>query len=309
MSNLNKKVSLDEVTNMDFFMNNPPKVIVDVEPIDDEPIKKRRGRPKSNTEVITDQTPTQLQQFQSNQPYIQTYDETNNMLKTSIVQIDMLQTDIKQQIDIIKDSKTLKGKFGYLGDLSTTMASLINTKITAIREINKSITDSHNLDLKRIKDLKVNEEAKDDNKYIQDMYNAFISMGSYSNLNAPNIADVSSAMRQGSNYMRTDLISGSTNDMAFNAYMNNLSPTQNMMLLENNPDIQTVVVYDKATGNRYFEVMNTKTQQPVANTTKPDPMFLEELIIDLHQGQARDSNLDRYYPLIVINSDPTLSQY
>ena len=65
------------------------------------------------------------------------------------------------EISKIKDSRVLKRKYEYITDLTNTSSNLINAKISAIRELNKTITDCNNLE-KRIKDLKLNTEVDDD---------------------------------------------------------------------------------------------------------------------------------------------------
>ena len=42
------------------------------------------------------------------------------------------------------------------------------------------------------------------------------------------------------------------------------------MLLEAKGAIETVVYYDQSSGNRWFEVLDRNTRQPVPNVEKPD---------------------------------------
>lgn len=279
------------------------------EPIVEEP-KKKRGRPKKKEPIpiITDSDVPQgdLPFYQSNEPYLDSYKETTDMLNTSIAQIDIAQNQIRQDLDLIRSSKTLKRKYDYISMLTGSVCSLIGTKVTAIREINKSITDSHNLDIKRVKELKLNAAEVDDNKAVMDMYNAFISMPSTAPMTAqfiPSGTDMT-LIEQSNNVNATQL---GNSDSGFQNYMNNLSPVQNMMLLEGNANIKTVVVYDPNTGNRWFDVVDISTGQSVPNTPKPDPMFLEDTTIDVRNKIARNINLDQVYPLIIL--DQTLNEY
>ena len=287
--------------------------IDDISPIGDsitpEEIKPKRGRPRGSTNkkklsdgseiVLADETPHQqeLPMYQSNTSYKETYEETNGLLRSSIGQIDQLQSELKGELDSIRASKTLKKKYDYISMLGSTAASLINTKVSVIKEMNKVITDSHNLDLKRMKELKVTENQVDDDKRIMDMYQAFVStpVGSGPAL-GPNMTDIT-LMTGINNMVRADIGPDS-----YTTYTQNITPSQNMMRLEQNPDVKTVVVYDASTGRRWFDVMNIKTGESVPNVNKPDAMFLEDTTLDVRNGIARNTNLDLTYPLIVLNN-------
>lgn len=273
-------------------------------------IKPKRGRPKGSVNkkklsdgseiILADESQEfqeELPMYQSNISYKETYNETNGLLRNSIGQIDQLQNEVKSELDNVRLSKTLKKKYDYITMLSSTAANLINTKVSVIKEMNKVITDSHNLDLKRMKDLKVTENQVDDDKRIMDMYQAFVStpIGSGPAL-GPSSTDIT-LMTGINNIVRADI----GND-TYDNYSNNINPTQNMMRLEQNPDVKTVVVYDASTGRRWFDVMNVSTGESVPNVNKPDAMFLEDTTIDVRNGIARNTNLDLTYPLIVLNN-------
>lgn len=285
---------------------------VDEEPMMDK--KKKTSKSKNKTlsvELADGEFDSNLPQYQSTNPYIETYKETNNMLRNSVVQIDILQNEVKSDLDLIRSSKTLKKKYDYIAQLSSTMGTLVGTKVTAIREMNKTITDSHSLDMKRVKELKMDANEIDDNKSIMDMYNAFISapvgVGGFSNVPtiAPPLQDMT--LTSGiSNIVRSEI----GNDSAYENYINNMTPVTNMMLLESNPNIKTVVVYDANSGNRWFDVQDITTGQSIPNTSKPDPLFLEDTTLDTRNMIARNVNLDTTYPLVVINnSSNILTEY
>ena len=164
--------------------------------------------------------------------------------------------------------------------------------------------------MKRMKELKTTLNEKDDDKQIMDMYNAFIStpMGSYNPMNAPSAVDMISPSP--ANMVRMDMASN-TGDVQYDNYINNLSPTQHMMLLENNPNIETVVVYDQNTGNRWFDVQDVTTGQSIPNTDRPDEMLVNDCIIDLNNGVARNSNLGVSYRLVLAggNNNSAINQY
>lgn len=269
---------------------------------------KKRGRPKKSETVennTNEHTNGTLALHQSNEPYLDTYNQTNIMVQNTISEVDGLNNMIKTELQSIQNSKTLKRKYDYISQLAGTSSTLIGTKLSAIKELNKVITDSHNLELKRIKDLKLNTNTEvDDNKYIMDMYNAFINtpVGTGSPMNIPSITELT--MLNGVDGVNRTQITNTAN--SFESYMSNITPSQNMMLLEQNQDIKTVVVYDASTGNRWFDVMNITTGESIANVEKPDAMFLEDTTLDTRNGIARNVNLDTTYPLIVINGNTML---
>lgn len=252
------KKSEGSVLNMSFFMNEnnkDTKLNVDYHGESNatsEKKKKTTTRKKktengNNIVKVDSENNGDLSMHETNTPYNETYTETTNLLKSSIVDIDLMQNELRNDIDAIRNSKTIKKKYDYISEIASTRGSLINTKITAIREINNAITNSHNLELKRIKELKLNEDNKDDDKYIMDMYNAFIStpIGTRQmDMRGPSMNDLT----LGSNIVKADI-----RDNNYNAFMNEpMSPTAHMMRLESNPNIKTVVMYDSTTGNRWF---------------------------------------------------------
>jgi len=264
---------------------------------------KRRGRPPKKI-IENDNTPAPVTNnyIQSNRPYVDSYNETQNLLKGAIIQIDMLANDVKMEMDQIKNSRVLKGKYKYMSDLAMTQSGLISNKIAAIREMNKTITDTHNLELKRVKDLRI-DNTVDDDKKMMDLYNAFIktpvSAGMMSsNALGPSIMDISMPQNN-TNIARTNI---GSEDAAYNSYIQNMTPEQKRMQLERDPNVKTVVVYDQGTGNRYFDVINTSTGQSIPGVSRPDNFLLENMSINLRSATARNSDANLDFPLVVVGS-------
>jgi hypothetical protein len=298
----------DEKCDMDFSYFDKSKPVLQSSPYTEEKkTRTRKTKTLSSGDVVVTDTDGDLPKTQTNEPYADSYNETNNMLKTSVVQIDILNSDIKQELDVIKGSKTLKGKYNYIAELTGTSSALLGTKISAIREMNKTITDCHNLELRRIKELKLGETEKDDDKTMMDMYNAFIStpMGAYNPL-GPSLTDIS--MPGNLNIVRTD-ITDSNGDTGYSNYINNMTPEQNRMRMERNPNIQTVVMYDQGTGSRQFEIIDRTTGQPIPNMPKPADFILEDLYINPRSGTARNANMNVEYPLVVVGQVENLDEY
>ena len=267
---------------------------------------KRASRKK---EIVVNATPVPSNNntnlMQTNAPYLNTYDETQNLLKGTIYQIDILSNDVKHEMDAIKASKTIKGKYKYMSDLAMTQGSLISAKISAIREMNKTITDTHNLEMKRAKELNI-DNAVDDDKRMMDLYNAFIKTPiqgtlpqGYATPLGPSMMDIT---LQDNNPDITRGIVGSAEEAAYQSYLNNITPEQNRMRLERDPNIKTVVVYNQETGARYFDVIDTRTGQSVPNVAKPDDFLLDNMTINVRSGTARNSDANLDFGLIVVGN-------
>ena len=127
-----------------------------------DPPKRKRGRPKKSeqqnnaVEILPNnqQSSNTVSLCQTSEPYIDTFSETNDMLKYSIIQLDVLTNDVKNELDNIRNSKTLKGKYKYISELCSTASSLVSSKISAIKEINAVTNNCHKLELQRLKDVK-----------------------------------------------------------------------------------------------------------------------------------------------------------
>ena len=201
---------------------------------------------------------------------------------------------------------------------------MLSTKVQAIKELNNSIKAVNDMEYRRAKDNRSFESNQGDDKAIMDLYNAFVqapvsanipATGPYS-LIGPDLNDVmfgANNMKAGTNeIIATDgsIITYDQNqsqqNAMFNNYMSNLTPEQNAMI--NEGKTETVVIYDKATGAKSFEVVDSKTMQPVPNMPIPDPMFLADVTVDARRKIARNTNLNQVYKVTTINDDK-VSEY
>lgn len=273
-----------------------------------EPPKRKRGRPRKSeqnggevTVVQSNSNSSGLPLCQTNEPYEDTYEETNDMLRVSIAQLDILAGDVKGEIDHIRGSKTLKGKYKYISDLCATASSLVSSKISAIKEINAVKTKCHELEIRRIKDIKsAAANQQDDDKYIADLYNAYINtpIGAAQHpalqYTSANVAGNMGALMSGMNAVPAN------EEQNFNNFMSNLTPEQNRMILGDNPNIETVVVYDPNTGDKMFDVIDTSTGMPVPNYPRPDRGLLDDTSIDFGTGIASNTNIGQSWKVVVI---------
>lgn len=256
---------------------------------------------------VTTPVPTSsLSYIQENIPYASAYTETMGQLDESIGQLNVLGAELVNDLQQVRASKTLKGKYNYINDMTGTVSNIISSKIAAIKEKNKCINDANHLELSRMKEMKSTVNEQDDNARIASLYDAFVNMpvGGGPNVLGPSMQDMMIA--SGSNLPRMAL--GGMDDQA--AWEANLSPAENRMLLEAKGAIDTVVVYDNATGNRYYDVVDKATGQSVPNIDKPSESTLYELDINIRGGYAKDQNRNVTYPLIVLNANqPDMSEF
>ena len=304
-----KEKEEDSGFNLAFFMSDDAKIAGDDGSAEREAEKKKRGRPAKSSvpAVIEGRKDVAPISSTTEVPYISTYQDTNAMLRTTIAQIDILSSEVKGDIDEIRASKSLRSKYTYLTNLNSAQASLISAKLNAIKELNSSITQSHNLELKRAKDLKEMAQAdKNDDARMMDLYSAFINapMGMYDNkLNMPTVPDMMLGVNDpNSGITGVSMAGGNTTPQQ------GISPEQLRMRMESNPNIEEVVVYDPASGRKWFDVIDKSTGHSVPNYPRSDAFLLEDVSIETRAGIAKNRNLDRVWPLHVLGG-VNMSEY
>ena len=294
---INKEPVIDELeVNLDFGALEEGIPL----PIPGQPsepvVEKEKKRKSSNNRRINTDTGNNDSSIET-EPYADKYIETNAKLKEAITQIDINLNALQKDINQIRSSRTLKRKYDYISMLQGAMGQFIGTKVTAIRELNNTITKCNELELRRAKDLKTAEANQNDDKALMDMYNAFIH------------TPVSAGMTLGSNMqdISTNALpiintAVGDDDIGYQNYMNNLNPSQKLMMYENDPDVQQVVMYDESTGAKWFEIMNVRTNQIIPGVDKHDMMFMEDTVLDLNNGIAKNLNLGETYPIITVGN-------
>lgn len=273
-----------------------------------EPVKKRRGRPrKKNPEESQSTEMVHAETVVENALTMYSYAETTNMTRQTIQEIDILSYELKTELDNIRMSKTLRNRNNYICNLSACLGQLLSAKLTAIREINSSISRSNELDYKKAKDAKASESIQNDDKYLMDLYNAFITNpGNVQQANSLGATAINSTVA-GSGIVRASVNQnqmqqqGGMMDAGYLNYVSNMSPEQKMMFMEQDPNIQQVVVYDASSGNKFFQVMNVSTGEVITGVPVRSQMFMEDTTIDLKNKIARNINLNETYPVVVIN--------
>lgn len=112
------------------------------------------------------------------------------------------------------------------------------------------------------------------------------------------------------NITQGDVTGNNQIDAGYLNYLSNLSPEQNLMRYENDPNVKQVVVYDAKTGNKFFQVMNTATGEVIPNVPVYDTaVFMPDTTIDIKNRIAKNLNLRETFPLVIINEDSATMQY
>ena len=255
-----------------------------------EAIKKSSNLPShgGDVDIIKDKKSKKNSDTADHESYIESYNETNNALKGVVADINADQRVITEELVKIRKSKTMGKKYDYIASLVTTKSNLHSSKIAAIKEINNNITQSHNLELKRNKDLNISNNEQDDDMQVLNLYKSFI------NTPKNTVPD----------FITDSTIIGSSNVNAIPTGVYNppatLTPQQNMMLLEHDPNIKTVVKYNQVTGDKWFDVINIINGQSIPNSDIPGNIMLENIKLDTMNMVAKDTNLDLTYPLVFV---------
>ena len=293
----------------DYKEHTIEKVVAEV--VEDKPKRKKKNEvvKGGSTSIAPANAPenNNLNFLQSDISYMTAYQETNEQLDSAIKELNMLGSEVMGELVKVKSSKTLKNKYNYINDMTATVTNIISTKIGAIKEKNKTINDVNNMELRRMKELKIDPSQEDDNARIANLYDAFVNtpIGTYGgqNILGPSLADMT--LMGGAPDMNRMAIG---NDQA--QWEQGLNPAENRMLLEAKGLVETVVFYDQTSGNRWFEIVDKNTKQPVPNVEKPDDSYIWELDINVNGGFAKDANRNVIYPLIGDNGkDQSILDY
>ena len=300
------------------FRDVKAKIKVDEPIIEDKKPTRRKKETGKHGEIIeaknTSPANPAISGTVEDVPTMYTYAETTGMLRETLGQIDALNSELVQEFNNVRASRTMKNKYNALTDISENIGSLISSKISAIREINSAITKSNDLDYKKYKDIKAAQGAMDDDKYIADLYKSFISNPAMQATEPimPQMPMINQGSMMGSSIIRANVDNNGNimgGDQAYLNYMSNLSPEQNLMLYEQNPNVKQVVVFDHATGNKFFQMMDMSNGQVIPNLPVYDQDFMSDTTLDLAKGIAKNINLNETFPIIEINKDSVMNQY
>ena len=242
---------------------------------------------------------------------INNYKDTMGALRNTVLELDVLAADMKADLDAVRSSRTLKGRYQYSSMLGQNISQILSTKVQAIKEMNTTIKNASELDYRIRKDNRELANAGNDDQRLMDMYNAFISAP-----NGATTAQLGPSVQQmmlpgGDNvqqYSRGPIddsnpLAQPGMDPGYAAYLQHMSPEQSRMLLEGNPDIKEVVVYNPTTGEKRFAVQNTATGEFLEGVAHHDDMFLEDCSINTRNGIVRNTNLNMSFPLVTVGEE------
>ena len=281
------------------------------EEAEDKP--KKRGRPKKSDKEETKlaiQADVAKQQnavdtiMTNNNPVIDKYANTTRALQDTVMQLDQLAGELKSELDHVRTMKstglTIKTKYEAITGLGGTVGQLLRGKIDAIKEINKSITDSNNIEIKRYKEISDREADKNSDARMTELYKAYINMpvGTYQS-QFPDITDATMAGQ-----VRGVPMFNQNNQGQYYLPEAEVTPEMNRILLEGNHNIETVVVADPNTNERRFEVIDNRTGQIVPNYPVPSTLVLNGLDIDYNRSIAVNKDLNEQYNVIARPSAP-----
>ena len=313
--------------------------VVEAEIIDstDQKISKRRGPgrpPKDGSSVITytnfDDDGKKKSSGKNSivKEFEKGYADNSKLLYGTIAQTEMIYNNIEDELNHFRTNRTYGGKMRlqHMSNFMNTQVTILNTKIAAVRELNSTRNKINDLVLKREQQLK---DVKDENsdKVITDAYYALLNAPRYGlptvgqalapqsintgvNLsgNVIETASVGSGIAPTTVSM-SDIVPATPNiipaggeDQSFNDYIGNLTPVQRKMISEKDPNIQTVVIYNQATGTKYFDVVNVQTGQSVPGIQRPGEFLLDDMRIDQRNGRAVNSNANMSFPLVIVGS-------
>lgn len=268
--------------------------------------KRGPGRPPSDPSSLSNVSSVHVIKPEKNKDdeIEKDYKATTALLLGVISQSDSMYVDIENEIDKFKNPRFGgKNKLLYETSYRTTQTQLLNTKVSAIRELNSSRNKINDIKFKR---MQLNKEinSNDSDKYVMDAYNAFINASKFGLPAGPSQINPV-VLNTPSNNTPTPTIvkpDGTSTDSSFNNYVSNLTPEQKRMIVGNDPNIKTVVVYDQSTGNRYFDVINVKTGLSVPGVARPSETILDGMRININNCTAENSNLNKSYPLVLFGS-------
>ena len=288
-----------------------------------EPPKKRGpGRPPKNKDN-TANTYTDTSQIVKTEPKTKTPEQQYEygyrgqaaILLDTIQKADTIYNRIDQELTNFTESRTYGGKnrLQHMSDFMNTQIGVINTKINATRELDNIRHKINDLLMKR---MQFDKEAQDENsdKAVMDAYYALVNSTNYglpqmvaplsastinTSVNLSGMPVQSNVIMDSGNIIRSDQ---NTMDQSFEDYKANLTPIQRKMILDNDPNIKTVVVYDQSSGHKYFDVINVQTGQSIPGVTRPAEFLLDSMRIDARNGIAVNSNVNQTYPLVIIGT-------
>lgn len=286
--------------------------------ITEQPEKKRGpGRPRKQTpttftpnpnaytDIVTDDKASLERKKNSFEHQIEKgYYPQVNLIAGVLGQTEQLYQSVEDQLKFYKDNKSAGGKTRnmVMAELQNTQVSIINTKLAAIREMNNIRNKINDLNMKHDQIMKDTGEENSD-KAVMESYYALINAPRYGlpTFNQPlHPASINTGINLQGNIVptsNTPIVTTVANNTSQSSP--NLTPIQQRMIMEKNPNVKTVVVYNQSTGNKWFDVIDVTTGNSVPNIPRPAQFLLDDMIPDFRNGIASNSNANMSFPLVL----------
>jgi hypothetical protein len=200
-----------------------------------------------------------------------------------------------------------KGRMMAMSELQNSQVSLLNTKLAAVRELNNVATKIIDQTTKYEQQMRENgEDASDRN--IMRLYEMMLNPSKYGVPHINNPIHTSSLNTgvglngvpiQGVELATPIITSNGGSDSGVVVSNPTLTPEQNRMVLEGNPNIKAVVVYNQSTGSKRFDVVDVSTGVSIPNVPRPAPFLLDDAKPDFRNGIALNSNANMSWPLVI----------
>ena len=278
------------------------------------PKKRGPGRPSNNstantyTDIVT--VDNKKKEKSLDKQYEKGYIDNVKLLYGAIAQTDNIYSNIDEELNKYRANRSYGGRnrMMSMSNFMNTQVELINTKVSAVKELNSIRSKINDLVMKKEQLLK---DTGDDNsdKAVMDAYYALVNAPRYG-LPAVHQALAPASINTGINLQgnivpSTGIVtsdSNQTEDQAFASYKANLDPVKQKMISDKDPNIKTVVVYDQNSGNKYFDVVNVQTGNSIPGIQRPADFLLNDMKIDMRNGVATNSNTNMVFPLVIVGT-------
>lgn len=287
--------------------------------VTEDPVPKRRGpgRPSKNSDantytdiVVADRGGKKEKSLEKQ--YEKGYLDNAKLLYGAIAQSENVYQDINEELIKFRSNKSYGGRnrMDTMSNFMNTQVSLINTKITAVRELNNIRSKINDLVMKKEQQLKDTGEDNSD-KAVMDAYYALVNAQSYglpafqrplSNTSINTGINLKGTPVQSTGIITATVQNQDNVDNSFQEYQNNLDPTRKRMIVDKDPNVKTVVVYDQNSGNKYFDVINVSTGTSIPGVERPAEFLLDNMRVDINNGIAVNSNANMTFPLVIIGT-------
>lgn len=263
--------------------------------------------PVSNTytDIVTDDKVSYEKKKQSFERQIEKgYYPQVNLIAGVLAQTDELYQSVEDQLKFFKENKSAGGKTRNIAmsELQNTQVSLINTKLAAIREMNNVRNKINDLNMKHDQMMKDAGEENSD-KSVMESYYALINAPRYGlpSFTQPlHPSSINTGVNlQGGIVPTSPIVTAVPGEHNAPTQIQNMTPTQQRMILEKNPNIKTVVVYNQRTGNKWFDVIDVTTGNSIPNVARPAEFLLDDMVPDFRNGIATNSNANMSFPLVL----------